>query len=69
MDLNLDGNIDIITSWDSGFRGDLSDIWILSWNGTSGWFINEINEDIKPIHATYLIFTVAAKSEPRKIWP
>ena len=45
MDLNLDGNIDIITSWDSGFRGDLSDIWILSWNGTSGWFINEINED------------------------
>ena len=45
MDLNLDGYIDIITSWNSGFSGGLSDIWILSWNGTSGWFINEIDED------------------------
>ncbi|KAA0243528.1 MAG: hypothetical protein D8M26_03630 [Ignavibacteriae bacterium] len=45
MDLNLDGNIDIITSWNSGFSGGLSDIWILSWNGTSGWFINDIDED------------------------
>ena len=31
--------------------------------------INEINTDIKPIHATYLIFAVAVKSESPKIRP
>jgi len=45
MDLNRDGNIDIIASWNSGKDGQISDIWILSWNGTNGWFINDIDED------------------------
>jgi hypothetical protein len=31
--------------------------------------IVKIITDIKLIHATYLIFSVAAKSESRKIWP
>jgi hypothetical protein len=31
--------------------------------------INEINADIKPIHATYPIFVVTVKSESRKIRP
>jgi len=31
--------------------------------------INEIIADIKPINATYLIFAVTVKWEPRKIWP
>ena len=31
--------------------------------------INEVIADIKPIHATYLIFAATVKSESRKIWP
>ena len=44
MDLNRDGVIDIIILCYSGQSGQLADIWILSWDGNTGWFINGIDE-------------------------
>lgn len=44
IDLNRDGNVDILTNWIKSGRFAPMYCWILSWNGSSGYFINDINE-------------------------
>lgn len=44
IDLNNDGEVEIITQWEYGMRGGNTDLWIYSWNGASGERVNAINE-------------------------
>jgi hypothetical protein len=41
LDINNDGNVELIASWYYGMRNSYSRIWIFSWNGSSGTQINE----------------------------
>lgn len=45
LDLNSDGDVEIITQWEYGMRGGSTGLWIYSWNGSSGIRINPINEE------------------------
>ncbi|MBO6794532.1 MAG: hypothetical protein JJ895_11520 [Balneolaceae bacterium] len=43
LDINGDGNVEIISQWDQGMRGTSTELWIYSWNGVSGERINTID--------------------------
>ena len=45
LDLNRDGNIDIVTAWFKWVSSNFYDIWIYSWDGSNGTLITELNED------------------------
>ena len=46
MDLNSDGRVDVVASWDGGCqRMASSAMWILSWDGQSGSVLNDVNPD------------------------
>lgn len=45
MDINRDGVIELIILCYSGQNDQVADVWILSWNGITGWFINGIDEN------------------------
>ncbi len=45
QDLNRDGMVDIATRWKSGATGEWEQLWIISWDGTSGHFINAYDQD------------------------
>jgi len=45
LDLTGDGNMEIITQWEYGMRGGNTDLWIYTWDGTSGYRLNDVNEE------------------------
>ncbi len=45
LDMNNDGNVEIITQWEYGMRGGSTGLWIYSWNGSSGVRINPVNDE------------------------
>ncbi|MGD0589994.1 MAG: hypothetical protein ABSA44_04235 [Bacteroidota bacterium] len=44
QDLNQDGNPEIVTDWIMGATGAVSHIWILSWDGNNGKFLNDFDK-------------------------
>ena len=40
MDLNNDGNVEILAVWDVGMQYPIQNLWIISWNGLTGTIIN-----------------------------
>ena len=44
-DLNNDGNVEIITTWNYSSRNGPMYLWIFSWDGQTGNLINEINKE------------------------
>ncbi len=44
IDLNRDGNVDILTNWIKNGKFAPMYCWILSWNGTNEYFINDIDQ-------------------------
>lgn len=46
FDMNKDGDVDILTTWEQNGDPSILYMWIFSWNGTSGRIINETDSSI-----------------------
>jgi len=69
IDINRDGNVDILTNWTKNGKFAPMYCWILSWNGTSGYFINDIDQLCESV--VYTIYSAdfkLADIEGNGIW-